>query len=347
MSFLLMVAAPFALLALYLFAFSSDRYVVTVGMSVRAEEAGEPSPFLDGLSGFSGGIKPDAAIVNEFLNSDDLIRRMNKRLDLSAMLSPLDFDPVYTQNPRNQTDLAQRWSRLIRPTMDSRSGLISVRVSAFSPENTEMIANAMLEETSDMLSRLSFGMHRETMRLARDELTRAELRLKTARRKLTEFRASSRIVDPGADLEGQLGLIAILQQQMAEAQIALNLLRADDPRLIHAERRVSVVSSLLEEERRKFGLTEAGYAEMTGAFEELQVEVEYAQESYLLARSALDAAIKAAQSKSRYLAVHIQPVRPETPELPRKGQSLFVGLVALFLIWAILALAVQGFRDRL
>jgi len=347
LSFMLMVIAPFSVLALYLFVFASDRFVVSVGMSVRAEEGGESSPFLDGLSGFSGGVKPDAAIVQEFISSPDLIQRLSERFNLSGMLSPLKFDPVYAQNPDTFVGLAKRWSRLIHPSMDSRSGLLTLSVATFSANDAEILAYAILEETKSMLSRLSAGMNKETTRLARDELVRAELRLKKARRNLTEFRASTRIVDPSADLEGQLGLIAILQEQMAEAQIALKLLRADGPRLIHAERRVSVVSSLLEEERRKFGLTEAGYAEMTGAFEDLQVEVEYAQESYLLARSALDVAMKAAQSKSRYLAVHIRPVRPETPELPRKGRTLFIGFVALFLIWAISVLAVQGFRDRL
>ncbi|WP_260107663.1 hypothetical protein [Phaeobacter inhibens] len=59
----------------------------------------------------------------------------------------------------------------------------------------------------------------DAMRYARADLDEALERLKDARQSLTSFRTRTRIVDPEADIQGRMGVMNNLQQQLAEALI--------------------------------------------------------------------------------------------------------------------------------
>lgn len=349
LSFLAMVLVPLAILAVYLFAFAAERFVSITGMSVRAEDSVAEGELLRGLSAFSGGGQSDSAILHGFLTSADIVARMDRRIGLHDRMVPPEFDPVYAQKPIDLEDLHRRWQRLVTASHDGRSGIVTLQVTGFSAQDAHRISLAVIEESAAMQARLSELARAESTELAQTELTRAERRLRDARQRLTAFRASARIIDPSASLEGQLGLMASLQGQMTEAQIALGLLResstTSDPRLIQAERRVEVVAAWLEGERRKFGLGGEGYANLTEEYEGLRIEVEYARESYLQALAALDTARAHAHKSGRYLAVHIAPVMAETAVLPRKGLVLCLSGLGLVMVWAVCVLAAKGIRD--
>lgn len=349
-AFIIVVLAPTALAAVYLFAFASDRYASHAGFSVRSEETVGQADLLQGLTSLSGGSKTDVAMVHRFLESPEIVATLSESMDLNDLLSPPAFDPAFMRSPNTFERLTNRWRRLITLSYDSRTGLVSTRVNAFSPEDATRVNEAMLNEAAMMLSRLSAKSREESTALAREELTAARDRLQAARIGMTEFRASTRTVDPASDLEGQLSVMASLQSQMVEAQIALNLLlessNHNDPRLVTAQNRVAVIASLLEDERTKFGSDRGGFVSRSAEYESLLVELEYAQSQYLSARKALDLALVQAQKSSRYLAVHIQPTRPQTPDLSGRWNLLVLLTLGLIGIWAILTLGFYGARGQ-
>ena len=54
------------------------------------------------------------------------------------------------------------------------------------------------------------------LRYAEQDLADAVARLKTARESLVRFRTRTQIVDPESDLQGRMGVLASLQQQLAQ-----------------------------------------------------------------------------------------------------------------------------------
>lgn len=208
-----------------------------------------------------------------------------------------------------------------------------------------------------MINRLSAIARDDATRYAREELDQAIDRLKSAREALTRFRNRSQIVDPSASIQGQMGILTSLQQQLAQTLIDLDILRMtsqeSDPRITQAERRVRVIEDRIEQERRKLGMgtTEGtaddnAFANLMGEFERLNVDLQFAEQSYKSALAAYDAALAEAQRQSRYLAAHVNPTLPEAATRP--DRLLLLGMVALFslLIWAISVLAAYALRDR-
>lgn len=262
----------------------------------------------------------------------------------------LSFDPDGTIE-----DLVDYWERMLRISYDSGSGLIEMRVLAFDPQEAQAIAQEIYLESSETVNELSAVAREDATRYARADLEQAQERLKEAREALTAFRVANQIVDPSADIQGQMGLLNTLQAQLAAALIDLDLLGDSvgegDPRAAQAQRRIEVIRARIAQEREKFGANGQGpagenYATTISEFERLSVEREFAETAYTAALAAYDAAQAEAERQSRYLATYIRPTLAERSQFPQR--EMLIGIVALFgfLAWAISSLVYYSLRDR-
>ncbi|NIZ10441.1 capsule biosynthesis protein [Pseudooceanicola sp. HF7] len=361
-SLLVAVVAPLGLTAWYLWGRAADQYASTVAFSVRAEDQSPAVSLLGGISEFSGAGTRDADILYEYLQSQELVEEMAAELDLAAIWSRPGWDwgdsqadPVFAYDPSGAIeDLLAHWQRKVRIEYDSGTELIEVRVLAFAPQDAQQIAERLLEKSSALINRLSDIAQGDTIRSAQEDLEISRERLRAARVAVTEFRNRNQLVDPETDVASQAGLLAHLQQQLAEALIDADLLagttRASDPRVKQTALRIETIEARIAAERSKLGMdggaAGARLAEVMGQYEELVVDRQFAEESYTSALASFDLAQAEARRKSRYLAAHVAPTRAETSRFPERGLLLgFVGLF-LFLTWLILAITVYALKDR-
>ena len=356
-AFVVLVGLPIFATSWYLNERAADQYASTLAFTVRSEDISSAADLLGGLAPAFGGNSGsrDADILFEFIRSQALVQQVDESLDLRGLYAPyLDQDPIYSFNPEGTIeDLTSYWQRMVRVSYDASSGLMELRVLAFDPEEAQQVAQAIFDFSSVMINDLSAIAREDATRYAREDLDLAVERLKQAREALTAFRISSEVVDPAADVQGQMGLLNLLQEQQVAALIEFDLLnnstREGDPRLEQARRRIDIIEERIRDERRKFGIAgdgDASYAETISGFERLTVDREFAEQAYAAALATFDAARAEANRQSRYLAAYIQPTLAERSEFPNR--PLLIGVVALFsfLIWAILALSYYAMRDR-
>lgn len=358
-SFLIVVVGPIAGAGWYLYEKAADQYAATLGFTARSAEGTSATDLLSGLgSTLTGGsTSSDSDILYAFILSQEMVRAVDDRLDLGALYSRhAATDPLLSYDPDGTIeDLTRYWQRMVRIAYDSASGLMELQVLAFTPEDAKAIAEAIYDESSRMINALSASAQEDATRYAQDDLARALERLKIAREELTAFRLANQIVDPNADIQTQVGLLATLQELQATALIDYQLLqdtaRDGDPRLETARKRLEIIESQVDDERRKFGAGGASpggqdYATVIAGFERLTVEREYAETAYAAALSALDAARADASRQSRYLAAYIQPTLAEKSEFPQRPLLVVIVGAFSFLIWAIGSLVFYALRDR-
>lgn len=352
------VVLPLVALAFYLWAWAADQYASQMGFSIRTEESKSAIELLGGITELSAGSSSDTDILFAYLHSQELVRRIDERVNLRAIWSRVGVweDPLFAFAPDGTIeDLLAHWERKVSIVYDSGAGLITLRILAFDPQDAQNITNAVLEESTLMINELSDIAREDTIKYARDELDVAVARLKSARRTLTEFRNRTQIVDPSIDTQNQMGLLVTLQQQQAEALIELDLLREtmrdSDPRVTQTERRVVVIEQRIQAERRKLGIgssAEGGdaFATLVGEYEGLIVDREFAEAAYTTALAAFDGAQAEARKQSRYLAAHIRPTLAEKAEYPERLKIFLLAAVFLSFSWAIFILVYYSLRDR-
>ncbi|WP_368188451.1 sugar transporter [Aestuariibius sp. HNIBRBA575] len=356
MFFLQLVILPCLISGWYLFFVAQDQYASHVGFSVRKEETSSAIEILGGITELSGSSANDTTILFEFIQSQNMVRAVSDKLDLRAAYHR-PGDPIFSLPDDQRIEaLTNYWHRMVDVFFDRSSGLIEIRVRAFTPEDSHAIAVAIFEESNRTINALSAIARDDTTRYAREELDHAIERLKQARTAVTEFRIRTQVVDPAADIQGRMGLVNTLQAQLAEAVIDLDLLRQssrdDDPRVIQAQRRVAVIQDRISAERSRFSESataseeDLAYSRIVSEYEALAVDQKFAEEAYVGALASFDAATAAAQRQSRYLATYIEPTLPETPLYPRRWVLLATIFGALFTGWSILTMIYYSLRDR-
>jgi len=352
-SLAMLVIGPVATSGWYLFDRAAPQYASYVGFSVRNEEAPTAMEMLGGMSDFGGGATKDADILYEFLTSQQIVDQARTQLDLPQIWQA-ESDPVFSLGTDYSLEaLTSHWGRQVAVTFDPSSGLIEVRTLAFAPEDAQMLADLIAQESSDLINALTTESRQDAIAFAQADLDRAEARLAGARTALARFRSTHQLVDPEADLAGQMGVLSTLQAQLAEALIELDLMR-DDPRAGQfraetAEKRVETIRSQILQERERIatGTTgQAGYSALVTEFEGLSMEVEFAQNAYLSALSAFEGARADALRQTRYLATYIEPTVAERADFPRRYVILAVIAAGALGLWSILILTYYGIRDR-
>lgn len=357
-SFVLVVVAPLAGAIFYLFAIASDQYISKAGFAVRAEELSSAADLLGSLSSVSGTSSSDTDILNEFIHSQDMVERMLLHVDLVEVYTVPEFDPFFAFKPTGKIeDLVDYWRSMVELHYDQGTALIELRVHAFRPDDARMIAERIVEESSLLINRLSAIARDNNTRYAQFDLDNAVERLRDARENLTKFRSENRTINLEAAVQGQIGILNSLEQQLANAKIDLNVLQQegldqDDRRITAERRRMGVIEDLIEIERAQFGIANEtsgsglNFSNLAAEFERLAVDLEYAEQTYLKALAGLDGAIAESARQSRYLAPYTKPGLPQSARYPdRLTFSLVTGFF-LLLIWSIGVLVYYSVRDR-
>lgn len=360
LAYMALVIGPLIGVWAYLATRAQPQYETVTGFTVRQEQTLAPNAALGGLAqviGGAGGVSADTDILHEFIRSADLTARLEVSHGLGAHYSaPHARDPIFALDPDADSRAAlSHWRRQLRLSYDRASGLIELRLRAFSPDMALALSAEIIRQSENLINDLNMAARENLLTFAQSDLAAAQDELARARQSLTDFRIRQRIVDPTSDVQGRMGVLNTLQQQLAEALIALDLLSgttsADDPRLTQATRRIEVIRARIEEERASFATAgpaseSSDYPNILAQYEALATETSLAEMRYAQAQAALDQAEANFARQTRYLAVFIRPALPSEASHPRAG--VILGLWALFahLIFAVGALSYYALRDR-
>ena len=329
LSFLVCVLLPLAATVFYLYARAAPQYHSETAFSVRSAEVSVSgaASILGALTMVGGGTASDTDILFDYIRSQEMVEAVAEDLDLRTLYNRADpgRDFVFSLGEAPSIeDLTAYWNRMVSVAIDSQGGIIHVRANAFDPADATAIASAILAESSALVNRLSDQAREDAIRFTRDELAEAEEKLRVQRAKIADFRRENRLVDPGADVAGQMGLLNALQAELAKAMVErdqlLSFVGEDDQRVIQAERRIDAIAKRIEAERGTIGAGDGGdgaaLTDVVGGYEALKVDLEFAQAAYTQALAAESAARAEARRTSRYLAPHVVPTAGRGRALP-------------------------------
>jgi capsular polysaccharide transport system permease protein len=362
LSFALLVALP-ALLGTYYFALvASDRYVSGAGFSVRGMDAGGGMDVLGAFTGLAstGSTTSDSYIVLKYLESRDLLDRLQKDFDLRGIYGAENIDYLSRMEPDLLIEeVIDYWEGMITTSYDSTSGIITFEVEAFDPVSAERVAKLVLQYVQELVNRLSEKARQDSVRFAESEVVRSETRLRDALQELRVFREQEQSINPAASAQLQIELIGALETQLVDIRARMAALGEsidqDAPSMSALRRQAEALEAQIAEKMK--GLSNSSLQTKAGAtlsgqlaeYESLEVEKEFGQgqQAYASALSSLEQARMEADRQQRYLAVYSYPSLPEEALYPRRVLSIVMLIVVLTSIWGIGTLIVYSVRDHL
>lgn len=347
----LLVVVPTVLAFIYFLLLASPMYVSHASFAIRSADASSSSG-MDIASMFlrtSGSTGNDTYIINDYIQSLDIARDIDRELGIVAHYSSHDHDIISRlwSNP-TQDELARYWRWAVVPQLNVDTGIISLEVKAYTPKMAQQVTEAVLARSEALVNAMNERAQKDAVSLAREEVQRAEERVRNAQSAMREFRDAHNLIDPKVTAEGLQGLLTgleaeatTLRTQISEAR---SYMKADAPLIKSLTQRLAAVEKQLAEEKLRVAgqnSTQGNLNSLVAAYEDLTIEAEFAQKQLVSAMASLERARIQQMAQSRYVVAYQQPTLPDESLYPRPflftlyvfaGVLLFLGIVSL--VWA-------------
>ena len=343
--FLVFFATPAALAVVYFSLIASSLYTSEARFAVR----GGARPPIDTISALTGLASftqvQDSLIVVNYMKSQALVEALDRQLDLRAIFGRDGIDWISRFNADDPIeDLVKYWQQHIKTSIEAPSGIVTMKVSAFSPEEALRIANATVDLSERLVNGLSTRARQDAVTEADAELTRAETRLTNTLAAMRDLRNQQSTLDPQRTAEGIGRLISELRLEKIRLEQELSASKQGDvsdsaPQIQIMRARVDVIgeqiTSLEQLLTSRDGAEQGTIAGKITRFDELELEQQIAEKQYTLSAAALERARVNAEGKHVYLATFVQPVLPQNSTYPKRALFSLLGIAAAALLYAI------------
>lgn len=354
--FLLCVAAPTLLASLYWGWLASDIYVSESRFVVRAPQRAQPEAPLGALLqgvGF-GRAQDDAHVVHDFIGSRDALalveqaRRVRDHyadpgVDRLARFAGLDGDRSF--------EALHEYMRRRRLTIehDAATSISTLRVSAFSAEQSRAINEQLLQASEALVNRINDRSRADAIRQAQAHVGDSERRALAASAALAAFRSRNAVFDPERQSSLQLQGIARMQDELISTRTQLaqvTQLSPGSPQIASLRARIQALEGEIARETRRVAGAKSSLADKSMEFERLTLERTLADRQFASALAALEQARLNAQAQSLYLERIVQPSLPDAPTQPRRLRSVLATLLIGLMAWGVLSILVAGVREH-
>jgi capsular polysaccharide transport system permease protein len=356
-TFVLMVLLPVLGASLYYGFWASDQYVAEVRFGVRQAE--EPIIGDDVISmlakGFSvSTVGREPYMVANYVRSRNVV----EELDQHGWLRSLYAKPIadfFTRFDLRESGerLWKYWQKMVSVSVDRVSGLVAVRVLAFTPDDVVAITRAVQRSAEHMIDQSSLRARADELRLSEEDFSRARQRYADALLALRQVREEEHTVDPEKTISAMAStLIGAIREKLAlerERDVSLRVLSHSAPQLQVLNQRLQALDEQVEAINRS--LTSRNEADRTAAdsisrFEQQELErrfseklLEFSQESYERARLE-------ASRQHLYLTTFVDPVKPDKAEYPKRVRMVALVSVCAIVFWGVTLLLIATVRDH-
>ena len=354
LAFLLVVGVPTLLTAIYFLLVASPRYVSEARFVVRAAAKEQPSGLgvaLQGV-GLSAG-STDSFAVHEYIESRDSLAALRKKYDVAAMLRARGADPL-SRYPRpwesaSNESLFKGFQRFVTVGYETSSGISTLRVEAFTPQDAQHITQALLDGGETLINQLNERSAARAVTDAERSVIEAETRLNAIQTRLTNYRNQEGMIDPtisateGSALIGELmSTVATLRAERAE----LAGQAPNSPQLPLIDARIAAFERQIGLERQKIAGTQGSLATKISGYEALALERQLADRALGAASTALDSARVDARRQKLYLERIVNPGLPDRPSEPKRLLAILAVFITSLLVYGIGWLVWAGLREH-
>ena len=355
-AFIVMVVVPTLATAIYMLLVASPIYVSEARFVVRSRAHGQPSAFGTVLQSVGVDLSApatDAYEVHEFMMSRDAMSDLVAHHQLRDVLARpgADFLARFPRPFESQTteNLYKSYKRFVTVGYDSTTGISTLRVAAFRPDDAHNIANALLDGGEQLVNQLNRRAMQDSIAQAVQQVGEAQQRATLAENALTAFRSREKLIDPTRASVAGSTLVDQLEAQIINLQAERNSLAAlapQSPELPALDQKIRAFEAQRDAERTRVAGESDSLAPMIGEYERLMLERDYAAKSLASADATLEDAQLDARRKQSYLERVVAPDTPDKAEQPRRAFTILMVLISSLIVYATVMLVVAGLREH-
>ena len=360
-TFLLLVVIPTLTSWVYLAFLASNQYVAETRFAVRAAqmEALHVEKQKSATSSLASGSMvslsgQDAYIGTPYIRSRSIIDDLLSKIDIRAIYTRPEGD-FWARLKRNASaeDLLAYWNGMVSAYVDGPSGVVTVSVRSFRPDDSVALASAIITASESLVNDVSARARNDAVRRSETEVRAAEARVRLALADMQGYRDKEGYIDPTAAATATSQLLAQVTTQKIQLQndlfVATRAVSADAPqlkslqtRLVGLDQQIAQLKAELTGNSAERKTVAASLAE----FEELELHRIFAEKLYSMTQDALERARVKAENQNIYISVFVPPSLPQDSKYPERLSLSIMIAVGLAILWSIGALTVAAIDDH-
>lgn len=361
-SFFLMVILPFVASVIYFAFIATDEYTAEARFAVRsmADSGGSSDGGSEGGSSGSGGggllsmaaATQDAYVVTSFINSSEVLSRIGKTIDYRAMFarSDADFLSRFDKGGSNE-EFLKYWSNQVTSYIDGPSGIITLKVRTFSPQDSVTLATAILSESEGLINELSQRAKNDIIRGAQANVEKTAAAYNETLAALNQFQNQSGLLSPEMQAAQTGQLLTQLMAQKLDLESRQFVMKQSSAEESPAYQQMTLASQSLDQQIEKLrekltGSQDQAISQFIVKYSVLDTNRMVAEKFYEAARNNYNTAVVEALRKALYVSVFVQPTLPEEALYPRRISSPLIILLGLIVLWSTLSLAWASVEDH-
>lgn len=346
------VVALFAIAVVYFCLIASDRYVSRAELVVKQADQIKMLPDALSMLGIGGSNHEDILLIQDYLNSPDLIGKLDKELGLKAHYQShnVDFFSRLSDNVSRE-EFIQYYRNHLTLRLDDISGVLTIEFQAFDPAYGKRVVDLMLKESEGFINKLGHQVALEQLAFVEKEVNRAYQRVQDEKAKVLDFQNTHHLLSPESTSTARLGVVSQIEGQLAQQQAQLKQLqsymRETAPAVISVQARVDALNKQLEQEKSRLtGVDKDAMNEVTARYMDVQTQAALAADLYKSGLISLEQARVEAYRKLKHLLVVSQPTLAEDAEYPRRLYNLATIGVLLCLLYGLVVMGLATLREH-
>jgi capsular polysaccharide transport system permease protein len=349
-----LVVVPMLAVTAYFFLLAADRYVSEASFIVRSAvyQGATAGAQVGGIS-LSHGAADLSEAVNTYLLSRDMVGRLERQDGLRDVLARGGRDFVYRfptfWRSDDREQLYRHYLMMVDAEVDKAAGINTITVRTFAPEDSQRLANALLQHAEELINRLNERMTRDAEAYAQSAVDRARDRVVEVALQLANFRNSIGSVDPGRESATALDQIAQMTTELAGAEATLQqqmALSPSSPALPGLRERVRTFKEQIEKEKLKIVGADNSLTAKLAQFEKLTLDRQLAAREMDSALANLTTARQDAQRQRLYLQRISEPNLADEARYPRRLLDIAISFAFCFAFFVVVNAVYAGIREH-
>lgn len=358
-SFIVLVILPSLAILGYLAFIASDQYIAVSRFAVRSAAFEQPVDLPSAGTAARTTSLPmvvgqDAYIIVAYIRSHKILTDIASQVDVRSVYRHPSAD-FWERLPDNASaeELLEYWNKRVQASVDGPSGIVTVRVRAFSPDDAVKVLSAIVLASERLANEVSARARRDTVQRVEEEVNRAMVVAQVALTDLQKFRERVGFIDPVSSATMANSLILQLLADKIRSENELYVMQRVSPDNSTGQRVLRTTIESIQQQIDHLKGTLTGQTEDARSvavalveYERLEMQRVLAQKLLTMTQEALQRAAQRANRQNIYVTTFVSAAIPEDSEYPKRYQLWIMASVLIMSAWGALTLLVSSIDDH-
>lgn len=333
---------------------ASDRYVSQANVIVqRTDLAGGHTMDFSSLLGGVNGSRSDELLLRNYLLSMDMLRKLDKELNLRAHYSDRARDPLSRMWAKDVPDewFLQYYLSRVSVELDEYSGVLVIKAQGYDARTAQAITTLLVREGERAMNEMAHQLARDQVAFVEKQVAQMAERFQRTRQAVVRFQNTHGLVSPQSRAEQLNSVVERLNAQRTELQTRRTaLLGYLEPRaagVVEIDLQIEAIDKQLAQEQARLTSTSGKALNSTvEEYQRLEMEAGFANDVYKTALVALEKGRVEATRNLKKVSVVQSPTLPQHALEPRRGYNIIVSVLVTLLLAGVVHLLAAIVRDH-